>query len=225
MQFQSSKAKFEAGCDEAGRGCLAGPVVAAAVILPPKFQHPWLNDSKQVPKNKRDELRKIIEEQALDWSIGYCSPIEIDQINILYASILAMHRALRGLQMKYDCIAVDGNKFKPYSLDLDVENAIEWKQTLIQDGVINYKTEVKGDARFLNIAAASILAKTHRDEIMEELNLRYPGFGWNKNAGYPTAEHREAILKWGISPEHRKSFQLLPQQLDLFQNIHRIADS
>lgn len=216
MQFQSSKAKFEAGCDEAGRGCLAGPVVAAAVILPEGFHHDWLNDSKQVPKNKRNELRKIIEHQALDWSIGICSPLEIDQINILFASILAMHRALRGLKKSYDFIAVDGNRFKPYSPELELENAILWKQSKAADSCIGFATEVKGDARFLNIAAASILAKTHRDEIMEKLDLQYPGYQWQKNAGYPTLEHRAAIKQLGITPEHRKSFQLLPAQLDLF---------
>ena len=216
MQFQSSSAKFEAGCDEAGRGCLAGPVVAAAVILPEGFQHEWLNDSKQVPKNKRNELRKIIEDQALDWSVGICSPIEIDQINILFASILAMHRALRGLKKSYDFIAVDGNRFKPYSPELELENAILWKQIKATDPFIEYATEVKGDARFLNIAAASILAKTHRDEIMEQLDVKYPGYHWHKNAGYPTQEHREAIKLLGVSPEHRKTFQLLPAQLDLF---------
>jgi ribonuclease HII len=216
MQFQSSKAKFEAGCDEAGRGCLAGPVVAAAVILPKGFHHDWLNDSKQVPKNKRNELRKIIEEQALDWAIGICSPLEIDQINILFASILAMHRALRGLKKSYDFIAVDGNRFKPYSPELELENAILWKQSKISDSFIEFATEVKGDARFLNIAAASILAKTHRDEIMEKLDSQYPGYQWQKNAGYPTLEHRAAIQQLGITPEHRKTFQLLPAQLDLF---------
>jgi len=216
MQFQSSKAEFEAGCDEAGRGCLAGPVVAAAVILPKGFHHDWLNDSKQVPKNKRNELRKIIEEQALDWAIGFCSPLEIDQINILFASILAMHRALRGLKKSYNFIAVDGNRFKPYSPDLELENAILWKQSKISDSFIGFATEVKGDARFLNIAAASILAKTHRDEIMEKLDLEFPGYHWQKNAGYPTQEHRSAIKQLGITPEHRKTFQLLPAQLDLF---------
>ena len=215
MQFQSSQVQFEAGCDEAGRGCLAGPVVAAAVILPKGFSHEWLNDSKQVPKNKRDELRKIIELQAIDWSLGQCSPKEFDQINILYASILAMHRALRGLKHPFDFIAVDGNRFKSYSMNLDLNNAIEWKQRTKVDLIVDHKTEVKGDARFLNIAAASILAKTHRDEIMEKLDLDYPGYNWKSNAGYPTIQHREAIRKDGITLHHRKSFQLLPLQIAL----------
>ncbi len=216
MLFQSSNAKFEAGCDEAGRGCLAGPVVAAAVILPKGFHHVWLNDSKQVPKNQRNELRKIIEDQAIDWSIGVCTPREIDEINILYASILAMHRALRGLKTSYQFIAVDGNRFKPYSTQLELDNAIAWKQSKTIGTNIEHSTEVKGDSRFLNIAAASIIAKTHRDEIMEQLDLENPGYNWKKNAGYPTLEHREAIKKLGITSEHRKTFQLLPSQLDLF---------
>ncbi len=216
MEFQSSNSEFEAGCDEAGRGCLSGPVVAAAVILPKGFYHKWLNDSKKVPKNQRNELRKFIERNSLDWSVGICSPSEIDQINILFASILAMHRALRGLKKPFDFIAVDGNRFKPYSESLDLKDAVDWKLNKIADDGVKHQTEVKGDARFLNIAAASILAKTHRDELMEELNLRYPGYGWEKNAGYPTVEHRNAIRLLGITPEHRRTFQLLPKQLELF---------
>ncbi|MEY4003302.1 MAG: hypothetical protein RIT07_1344 [Bacteroidota bacterium] len=187
----------EAGTDEAGRGCLAGPVVAAAVILPPDFQHPLLNDSKQVSKKHRDELRLIIENTALSWAVAYCSPEEIDKINILNASILAMHRALNGLTVKPRYILVDGNRFKPY-------------------GNIPHSTMIKGDARFIAIAAASILAKTHRDEFMEKLHPDFPAYGWDKNAGYPTEKHREAIAAFGSTPHHRKTFTLLKSQITLF---------
>lgn len=193
---QISDFQFEAGCDEAGRGCLAGLVVAAAVILPPDFHHPWLNDSKQVGKSHRDALRKVIEQEALFWGIGSCTPAEIDKINILNASILAMHRALDNLGTLPQFIAVDGNRFKPW-------------------GDIPHKTEIKGDGRFLHIAAASILAKTHRDLLMEELNLAHPHYGWDRNAGYPTAAHRQAIRDFGITEHHRKTFRLLPEQLPL----------
>lgn len=188
---------LEAGCDEAGRGCLAGPVVAAAVILPPNFHHPWLNDSKQVGKSQRNALRAVIEKEALYWAVGSCSPAEIDKINILNASILAMHRALEKLPTPPQFIAVDGNRFKAF-------------------GDIPHKTEVKGDGRFLHIAAASILAKTHRDEWMEALHNQHPQYGWDKNAGYPTLSHRQAIREFGITSDHRKSFRLLPEQLLLF---------
>ena len=188
---------IEVGCDEAGRGCLSGPVVAAAVILPNDFHHPWLNDSKQVGKSHRNALREFIEKEALYWAIGVCSPEEIDQINILNASILAMHRAIEKLGTIPEFIAVDGNRFKPYPN-------------------IPHQTEVKGDGRFLHIAAASILAKTHRDEIMENLHQEFPQYGWNQNAGYPTIAHRNAIRTHGITPHHRKSFRLLPEQLKLF---------
>ncbi len=188
---------IEVGCDEAGRGCLAGPVVAAAVILPNNFYHPWLNDSKQVGKSHRNALRDVIEKEALFWAVGVCSHEEIDQINILNASILAMHRAIEKLGTIPEFIAVDGNRFKPYPN-------------------IPHQTEVKGDGRFLHIAAASILAKTHRDEIMENLHQEFPQYGWNQNAGYPTLAHRNAIRTHGISPHHRKSFRLLPEQLRLF---------
>ncbi len=196
LAFQSALGGVEAGCDEAGRGCLAGPVVAAAVILPKDFYHEKLNDSKQVSKVNRNELRAFIEQHALAWAVGACTPEEIDQINILNASILAMHRALEQLEMPFDHIAVDGNRFKPF-------------------GNIPHKTEIKGDARFLHIAAASILAKTHRDEIMETLHVQYPEYGWNTNAGYPTISHRNAIRLFGVTPHHRMSFQLLPKQLNL----------
>lgn len=158
---------LEAGCDEAGRGCLAGPVVAAAVILPPDFHHPWLNDSKQTTERRREALRPIIEAEALAWGVGICSPQEIDSINILNASILAMHRALDALALRPDSIIVDGNRFKPY-------------------GDTPWQTFVKGDGRFGNIAAASILAKTHRDAIMRRLHSEYPAYGWASNKGYPT---------------------------------------
>jgi ribonuclease HII len=194
---QVSNFTLEAGCDEAGRGCLAGPVVAAAVILPKDFYHPWLNDSKQVGKSQRDTLRSMIEKEALFWSVASCSPQEIDQINILNASILAMHRALDHLGTKPQFIAVDGNRFKPW-------------------GDVPHKTEIKGDGRFLHIAAASILAKTHRDELMNQLHEASPMYAWNSNAGYPTAAHRDAIRLHGITQHHRKTFRLLPEQLRLF---------
>lgn len=188
---------LEAGCDEAGRGCLAGPVVAAAVILPDDFHHPWLNDSKQLTEKRREALRPIIEAEATAWAVGVCTPEEIDEINILNASILAMHRALDSLAVRPGCIIVDGNRFKPYA-------DIPWQ------------TFVKGDGRFGNIAAASILAKTHRDEMMRRLALRYPGYQWEVNKGYPTPSHRAAIERLGATPLHRKSFRLLPLQLTLF---------
>ena len=187
---------LEAGCDEAGRGCLAGPVVAAAVILPENFQHPLLNDSKQVSKKHRDELKPYIIENALAWAVGICSPMEIDEINILNASILAMHKALDQLKIKPEFIAVDGNRFKKYH---DIPHA----------------TQIKGDARFLNIAAASILAKTFRDEIMENSHLEFPQFAWHSNMGYPTIAHRNAIREFGTTIHHRMTFQLLPRQMKL----------
>lgn len=189
----------EAGCDEAGRGCLCGPVCAAAVILPPDFSSPDLNDSKQLSARKRNRLRHIIEDEALAWAVASVSPEEIDRINILNASILAMHRALDSIientGLIPEHILVDGNRFKPY-----------------RD--IPHTTVVKGDATFMSIAAASILAKTHRDEIMLGLADEYPGYGWERNMGYPTKEHREAILKLGITPAHRRSYG--PCQPNLF---------
>lgn len=191
----------EAGCDEAGRGCLAGPVVAAAVILPYDFSHPLLTDSKQLTEHQREELRPVIIDRALAWGIGICDCKEIDRINILNASILAMHRALDRLceTMKPDIIAVDGNRFKPYSK-------------------IPFSTFVKGDGRFANIAAASILAKTERDHIMNELHKQFPAYGWDENKGYPTAAHRAAIAAHGTTPYHRMTFRLLrdDSQLTLF---------
>ncbi len=187
---------IEAGCDEAGRGCLAGSVFAAAVIFPPNFKNSLLNDSKQLSEKKRYELRDIIKEQALDWSIGIHTPQEIDKINILNASIFSMHRALDNLKVTPDHIIIDGNRFKPFK---DIE----------------YQTIVKGDSKYLSIAAASILAKTYRDDLMIELDKEYPQYNWKQNKGYPTKEHREAIKKYGISPYHRKSFRLLDNQLTL----------
>lgn len=188
----------EAGCDEAGRGCLAGSVFAAAVILPDGFSHPLLNDSKQLTEKQREFLRPIIDAEAVAWSIGVVTASEIDRINILRASILAMHRALDGLSVRPGAIAVDGNRFSAY-------------------GNTPFQTFVKGDGRFANIAAASILAKTYRDHEMCRLHEQYPQYGWNINKGYPTKAHRQAIATYGTTPYHRMSFRLLPPvQLTLF---------
>ncbi|MDE7411689.1 MAG: ribonuclease HII [Paramuribaculum sp.] len=188
---------IEAGCDEAGRGCLAGPVFAAAVILPHGFTHKWLNDSKQISESRRNELRRIIESEAVAWAVGIVDNTEIDRINILNASILAMHRALDALNTPPQAIIVDGNRFKPYK-------------------DIPYTTFVKGDGRFGNIAAASILAKTHRDEYMVNAHAQYPHYGWDVNKGYPTRAHRTGIEIHGPSPLHRMSFRLIDTQLTLF---------
>ncbi len=177
----------EAGCDEAGRGCLAGPVFAAAVILPDDFHHTLLNDSKKLTERRREMLRPIIEREAIAWGVGIVTAAEIDEINILNASILAMHRALDALDVTPGAISVDGNRFKPY-----------------RD--ISHTTFIKGDGRFGNIAAASILAKTHRDEYMTQLHEQFPVYGWNINKGYPTKYHRESILENGPSPFHRMTF-------------------
>lgn len=179
----------EAGCDEAGRGCLAGSVYAAAVILPEDYVNDALNDSKQLSASRRYELRREIEHDALAWAVGVVTPGEIDQINILNASILAMHRALDQLTLRPEAIIVDGNRFKPYRF-------------------IPYTTVVKGDGKYLSIAAASILAKTYRDDYMDRLAQEYPQYGWTENKGYPTKAHREAIAEYGITPYHRKSFKL-----------------
>lgn len=188
---------LEAGCDEAGRGCLAGPVCAAAVILPDDFSHPLLNDSKQLSEANRNTLRAVIEEQAVAWAVVMVSPEEIDRINILQASILAMHRALDQLTVTPQAVIVDGNKFNP------------WRD-------VPCTTFVKGDGRFGNIAAASILAKTHRDELMTKLHAQFPAYNWAKNKGYPTPDHRAAIAAYGTTPHHRLSFRLLDNQLTLF---------
>lgn len=189
----------EAGCDEAGRGCLAGPVYAAAVILPDDFSHEWLNDSKQLSEHRRNMLRPIIEEQAVAWAVGVVTADEIDRINILRASILAMHRALDALAVEPRRVIVDGNRFT------------QWRN-------VEWQTYVKGDGRFGNIAAASILAKTHRDEFMTRAHEQYPQYGWDVNKGYPTAAHRAAIARYGPSPLHRTSFRLLPPPT-LFDDI------
>lgn len=182
----------EAGCDEAGRGCLAGPVYAAAVILPDDFHHPWLNDSKQVSELRREKLRAVIEAEAVAWAVGVCSAHEIDHINILRASILAMHRALDALSVIPGAVIVDGNRFSPWRTD------------------VPWQTVVKGDGKFGNIAAASVLAKTHRDEYMRQIAQQYPAYHWEVNKGYPTADHRAAIAENGPCPLHRHSFRLLP---------------
>lgn len=183
----------EAGCDEAGRGCLAGSVFAAAVILPPDYENELLNDSKKLTDRKRKQLREIIEHDAVDWAVGIVEPEEIDEINILNASILAMHRALDQLKVRPEAVIVDGNRFKPYR-DLP------------------YTTIVKGDGKYLSIAAASILAKTYRDDYMDRLAEDYPQYDWKSNKGYPTKKHRQAIRECGITPFHRRSFTLLPPE-------------
>ncbi|MFM7857768.1 MAG: ribonuclease HII [Flammeovirgaceae bacterium] len=192
-----TKDKIEAGCDEVGRGCLAGPVVAAAVILPKKFKHVLLKDSKQLSKENRVSLRNEIINEAVAWAVAEVSHEEIDQINILNASFKAMHLAIEQLSTQPELLLIDGNRFKPYHS-------------------IEFKCIVKGDAKYLSIAAASVLAKTYRDDLMEKLSEQFPGYGWATNVGYPTTEHREGIKKLGITPFHRKSFQLLPSQLELF---------
>jgi ribonuclease HII len=190
--------KTEAGCDEAGRGCLAGSVYAAAVILPEDYQNDLLNDSKQLTEKRRYQLRDIIQRDAVAWAVGIVTPEEIDKINILNASILAMHRALDQLAVRPEAIIVDGNRFKPYRP--------------VVDGVtqnIPHTTIVKGDGKYLSIAAASILAKTYRDDYMNQLAEEYPQYDWLSNKGYPTKKHRDAIRQYGITPYHRKSYNLL----------------
>lgn len=185
------KGRIEAGCDEAGRGCLAGAVYAAAVILPPGFRNEELNDSKQLTERQRDALRPLIESESTAWAVGIVTPEEIDRINILNASFLAMHRAISQLRVAPEHLLIDGNRFTPYP-------------------GIPHTTVVRGDGKYLAIAAASILAKTHRDEYMNRLNDLYPGYSWDRNKGYPTPAHREAIRIHGTTPHHRKSFTLLP---------------
>jgi ribonuclease HII len=187
---------IEAGCDEAGRGCLAGSVYAAAVILPKDYENSDINDSKQLSERKRYKLRELIQRDALAWAVGVVSPDEIDKINILNASILAMHRALDQLTLRPQAIIVDGNRFKPYH-------------------DIPYTTIIKGDGRYLSIAAASILAKTYRDDYMHELARQYPQYDWDSNKGYPTRKHREAIREYGITPFHRRSYNLLGGEMTL----------
>lgn len=195
----------EAGCDEAGRGCLCGPVSCAAVILPPDFKCPELNDSKKLTERLRKKLRPIIEREALAWAVVMVSAEEIDRINILNASIEGMHRALNALKLRPAHIIVDGNKFRPYCERIS-DNDME--ENLPSGIIIPHHTVVKGDGKFMSIAAASVLAKTHRDELMENLAERYPGYGWEINKGYPTKAHREAILSLGPTPLHRISFRL-----------------
>jgi ribonuclease HII len=185
---------LEAGIDEAGRGCLAGPVVAAAVILPPDYKHQLLKDSKQLNKKQRELLRKDVLQDAVAWAVGEASPAEIDEINILQATFLAMHRAVTALTYTAEYLIVDGNRFKPY-------------------GAVPHSCIVKGDGKYLSIAAASVLAKTHRDDLMEQLAVEFGMYGWERNAGYPTAEHRSAIATYGPTNHHRHSFTLLPEPL------------
>ncbi len=194
-----NKEKIEAGCDEAGRGCLAGPVVAAAVILPKSFRNRSLNDSKQLKEEERNKLRKTIVKNALAYGIGVASAGEIDDINILNASYLAMHRAIDQLVITPQLLLIDGNRYKPHS---DTP----------------YECIIKGDGKYLSIAAASILAKTYRDDLMRQLAIDFPNYGWETNVGYPTNKHRDGIREHGITPFHRKSFQLLPTQLELFDD-------
>lgn len=196
LQLKLHLGKLECGTDEAGRGCLAGPVTAAAVILPENFADEFLNDSKQLSLLKRNRLKPLIEQEAIAYSVTHVMMDEIDKINILQASITAMHRSIEGLKTSPQFIAVDGNKFRPF------DN-------------IPHECVVKGDAKFLHIAAASVLAKTYRDAFMEKIHEEFPMYNWKKNKGYPTAEHREAIKKYGITKYHRKSFKLLPEQLKL----------
>lgn len=185
------KNQIEAGCDEAGRGCLAGPVFAAAVILPTDFEHPLLNDSKQLSEKQRYEARTIVEAEAIAWAVAQVSPKEIDEINILNASFLAMHRAIAQLDPIPECLLIDGNRFKPY-----------------QD--LPHHCIIKGDGKYLSIAAASVLAKTYRDDYMMQIHEMHPHYDWHKNKGYPTKAHRAAIQAHGATPHHRQSFRLLP---------------
>lgn len=187
---------LEAGTDEAGRGCLCGPVVAAAVILRKDFTHPFLNDSKQLSEKKREELRPFIEENAIAFGVSFVWQDEVDEINVLQASITGMHRAITELEILPEFIIVDGNKFKNYK-------------------EIPHETIVKGDVKYVSIAAASVLAKTYRDEYMEKIHQEFPMYNWQKNKGYPTKEHRNGIRKFGITQYHRKTFRLLPEQIKL----------
>jgi ribonuclease HII len=198
LRSSFTKTLTEAGCDEAGRGCLAGPVVAAAVIFPKKYRHKRLNDSKQLCREEREELRYYIEKDALAWAVGEVDHEEIDRINILNASFKAMHLALDKLSIQPELLLIDGNRFNPYR---------DYK----------YECIIKGDGKYLSIAAASILAKTYRDDLMNNLAKQFGGYGWETNVGYPTPEHRDGIRLLGITPYHRRSFTLLPEQLELFE--------
>ena len=193
------RGRIEAGCDEAGRGCLAGPVFAAAVILPPKFHHPALNDSKQMHEEERYMLREYIQKKAIAWAVGMMDEKEIDRINILNASFGAMHRAINQLTLRPDHLLIDGNRFNAYP-------------------GISHTCIIQGDGKYKAIAAASVLAKTYRDDFMRKLHEEYPVYGWHENKGYPTPGHREGIMAIGLSPYHRLTFQQLPdQQLELFE--------
>ncbi len=185
---------IEAGCDEAGRGCLAGPVVAAAVILPKLYKHPVLNDSKKLSCKQRNELREEIISSAIAWKVAFIDNVEIDKLNILRASIKAMHNAIEGLAREPEFLLIDGNRFYPYKK-------------------LRHQTIIKGDGLYYPIAAASVLAKTFRDEYMEKIHLEFPDYNWGKNKGYATSDHRKAILRYGITPYHRKSFQLTNTQM------------
>jgi ribonuclease HII len=197
LRSSFSKDHIEAGCDEAGRGCLAGPVVAAAVVLPKKYRHKLLNDSKQLTRAERELLRVDIQRDALSWAVAEVDHEEIDRINILNASFLAMHKAIEKLSVKPSLLLIDGNRFKPYT-------------------DISHECIIKGDGKYLSIAAASVLAKTYRDDLMQNLAQKFPGYSWETNVGYPTEAHREGIKQFGITPYHRRSFTLLPEQLELF---------
>jgi ribonuclease HII len=196
MLKNSFSNKIEAGCDEAGRGCLAGPVVAASVILPKKFKHPLLNDSKQLSEKNRNILEKVIKKEAIAWEIGVIWNQEIDKINILNASIKAIHKSIEKLKTKPELLLIDGNRFHAFK-------------------DIPHKCIIKGDAKYACIAAASVLAKTYRDKLMQKLHLEFPQFDWKNNKGYPTKIHRQSIVNYGITKYHRKSFKLLPLQLKL----------
>jgi len=200
LALHYNKEVIEAGVDEAGRGCLAGPVVAAAVILPPNIKLEWydvLNDSKKLPETMRDNLRVLIEKESLAWSVAMIDAPEIDRINILNATYKAMHKAIGGLTIQPELLLIDGNRFKKYK-------------------TTEHKTIVKGDGLYLSIAAASILAKTHRDELMKKLHAEFPQYAWDRNKAYGTEVHVKAIMQYGLTPYHRKSFQLKDQQLELF---------
>jgi len=199
LKIEHTQGVIEAGCDEAGRGCLSGPVVAAAVILPKNFKNPLLNDSKKLSEKQRRELRPIIEKEAIAWAVGIVDNVEIDEINILNASFLAMHRAIDQLQTKPEQLLIDGNRFKQYH-------------------TTPHHCIIKGDGKYLSIAAASVLAKTYRDDIMDELHTKFPNYAWDKNKGYPTKAHRLGIEQFGATPFHRMTFTLLaPTQLSLFE--------
>jgi len=210
----NSEGLIEAGCDEAGRGCLAGAVFAAAVVFPADYENKLLNDSKQLSAKKREELRMIIERDALAWCVAQVDSEEIDRINILNAAILAMHRALDGLTICPEHIIVDGNRFKPYVKKRE-QQTVKKPANTEKATIIPHTTIVKGDAKYLSIAAASILAKTYRDDYMTKLHQQHPHYGWDRNAGYPTRQHRAGIAVHGTTPYHRMTFNLLGDQAQL----------